>query len=471
MSASSTIALVDNTSPTHAPNDGEGLRHSVGGFHPLSKKLTRESVREGLARRKYAKWRRDRFNDMESAHPPQRASSTSRHQSAERAGNYPRGRSREPIEQTGDECDNDRRMSPTSPGSETIQLSEIDILYENQRGWWFFGIPLYSANSLLNFDPSAWITGNFEDSPVNITNAQVPDPSWEWAWKTWYIDMSYDVDEEGWQYSLAFASRFAWHGTHPWFHSFVRRRRWLRERVKSRAREDVVVQIHLPNDDSSTIHATSRRGGEASVGPENPPAGYLSRMANREEGADPAADEPGDILTLINRLRDSTVDRERIDAVKQFIDEGGEALFRLPEKVSPNATKSPNLSITNFLKIPEIMSTFIFHTSRGQLLDLLLGVIDSITQSPADEETTKKRDSLLNAVTAAEDYLSELEWWIDNNDVPNRGQILFDDIAESSAGVSGIRHPRPRTDGFSATIEIKGIPEEAHIGMDDGDIL
>ena len=96
-----------------------------------------------------------------------------------------------------------------------------------------------------------------------------------------------------------------------------------------------------------------------------------------------------------------------------------------------------------------------------------MDAIDSIPQTPADEETKKRKDSLLRAVTAAEDYLSKLEWWIDNKDVPSPGRILFNDIAESPAGPSGIDHQHSRTDGFGAAFEIKGIPEEAHVGVDD----
>jgi len=452
MSESSPIALVDNTSPTQPANDEQDSRPSARGTHSLSKKFTRESVREGLARRKYAKWRRYQFSDDANDAPLGRdASDASRHQSAGRARSLSRGRSREPTEDIDTERSNDRRTSPASLCSETMQLSEIDILYENQRGWWFFGIPLYSAKSLLNFDPSPWITRDFEDSPVNITNAQVPDPSWEWAWKIWYIDMSYDVDEEGWQYSFAFASRFSWHGSHPWFHSFVRRRRWLRERVKSSAiarqgTEDIVV-----DDDHSTSHASAIRGGGSNVSPGRASAGYLSRVTTRQESAEAALPphQVRDILTLMDELRNATVDRERIDAIKQFIDQGGEELFHLPEQIT------------------EIMSIFIFQTSRGQLLDLLLEAINSIPKNPPDEETEKKRDSLISTVTAAEDYLSELEWWIDNRHVSSPERILFNDTAESPAGPSGMGHQHSQTDGSSAAFEIKGIPEAAHVGVDD----
>jgi len=208
------------------------------------------------------------------------------------------------------------------------------------------------------------------------------------------------------------------------------------------------------DDDHSTSHASAIRGGGSNVGRESASADYINRMATRQEDteADLPPDRVRDILTLMNKLRNSTVDRERIDAIKQFIDEGGEELFHLPEQ------------------IPEIMSVFIFQTSRGQLLDLLLDAIDSIPRSPADEETKKKRDSFLSAVTAVEDYLNKLEWWIDNKDMPPPGRILFNDTAESPAGPSGIGHQHSRPDGFGAAFEIKGIPEEAHVGVDDRDI-
>jgi hypothetical protein len=44
------------------------------------------------------------------------------------------------------------------------------------------------------------------------------------------------VDEEGWEYSFFFRG-FVWHGTSPWFHSFVRRRRWIR--LRRRRMDDI----------------------------------------------------------------------------------------------------------------------------------------------------------------------------------------------------------------------------------------
>ncbi|KAJ9477743.1 Peroxin Pex23-like-Penicillium chrysogenum [Pseudozyma hubeiensis] len=90
---------------------------------------------------------------------------------------------------------------------------EFDVLYENQRGLLVFGIPKFSPRTLFQWDPSPWTSSNGQKSAYNIANAQLPDPSWEWAYSEWYIDMTGDVDEAGWQYSGNFGRRF-WPNVH-----------------------------------------------------------------------------------------------------------------------------------------------------------------------------------------------------------------------------------------------------------------
>ena len=189
----------------------------------------------------------------------------------------------------------------------------IDALYENQRGWFVFGVPYFSANALYNLrvDPSPWLNSDLQPSPVNITNAQVPDPSWEWAWTRWYVDMSLDVDEEGWQYSFFFR-KCAWHGNHPWHHSFVRRRRWLRKRVRRpRGLERVAGDLFSVG---TAPTRTSGGGGSASPLPED--------------------DDITDIATLMARVRRCAVDREKVAAVLRFVREGSEELPYLADHVS-----------------------------------------------------------------------------------------------------------------------------------------
>lgn len=81
---------------------------------------------------------------------------------------------------------------------------EYDVLCENQRGILIFGVPKFSSKTLFQWDPAPWTDARNGDSVYNIANAQLPNPSWEWVHPEWMIDMSGDVDEAGWQYSFNF---------------------------------------------------------------------------------------------------------------------------------------------------------------------------------------------------------------------------------------------------------------------------
>jgi len=237
---------------------------------------------------------------------------------------------------------------------------EIDILFENQRGAFFFGIPLFSSNSLLNFDPTAWetpvITHAAPDKPkdaldaqkqkkwrrkmdpeklqatlhpsaVNITNAQLPSPLWEWSWPRWYVDMSGDVDEEGWSYSFAFWKPSAsWHGTHPWFHSFVRRRRWLRKRVRKHHRlategKTGPKDAHRLNAEYFTIHSSRDRSPDSSIGTSTMNReGFGVTSEDEDESED--LEDIKDLATLLMRLKKAKVDRQKIVAVRGFVEHG-----------------------------------------------------------------------------------------------------------------------------------------------------
>ncbi|OCL05062.1 hypothetical protein AOQ84DRAFT_345298 [Glonium stellatum] len=303
------------------------------------------------------------------------------------------------VDHTEEDHEEEQQEDEQPPKEE----SHIDILYENQRGWFIFGIPQFSQNALWNLklDQSPWVDAKFKPSPVNITNAQVPDPSWVWEWKTWYVDMSHDVDEEGWQYSFYFRN-FSWHGNHPWFHSFVRRRRWLRKRVKQK----------LP---PKTKDNRERLFGETfSIGT------TLARATTT--GSPPIVDVPNeeieeikDIPALMNRLRKFTIDREKVVAVNKFIDEAGEELYYLAEQM------------------PTIMSMLMFQNSRRQLLTSMMHTFDAASshreehkeRGEEEDEIEKRRiDSLLNAVKAAEEECKKLEYWSDIRRVAQDGNSL-----------------------------------------------
>lgn len=122
-----------------------------------------------------------------------------------------------------------------------IQLSEqdarheykIEMVIENQRGMQFFGIPLFSKNSLIPIiDPSNYqllTGGNLKLIDNNLINFPLPDINWEWFWGSWYVLMLNDVDDQGWAYSKIFFGNHHWKGKY-YFGNCVRRRIWIRVR-------------------------------------------------------------------------------------------------------------------------------------------------------------------------------------------------------------------------------------------------
>ncbi|KAF2875664.1 hypothetical protein BDV95DRAFT_484763 [Massariosphaeria phaeospora] len=272
--------------------------------------------------------------------------------------------------------------------------SHIDILYENQRGWFVFGIPLFSSKALWNLriDQSPWVDAKFKPSAINITNAQVPDPSWKWEWKSWYVDMSHDVDEEGWQYSLWFRGA-AWHGNHPWFHSFVRRRRWLRKRTKSKTSPKTKNNRERLFGETLSIGTSVARTHTA--GPST------QEGSTRDQSVD---EEIKDVPTLMRRLKTAAIDREKIVIIHKFVDEGGEELHYLAEQMPP------------------IMSMLVFQNSRRQLLSTLMNTIDAAREHRKSHETEgnpenaaeeRRINNLLKALEAADEECKKLEYWSD----------------------------------------------------------
>lgn len=443
------ISLVDATVPRDSQNRSRTPSPSPA-WRDLVRKPTKESVREQLARRKYAKWQQERYSSAQVGfvankgksreHIPEQASPTTEEGAQTTVTDFARVSS-----------DRGRKSRRKQDGTgESDSSSVIDILYENQRGWFFFGIPLYSHSSLLNLDPAPWMTKDFKDSAVDITNAQVPDPSWIWGWKTWYVDMSYDVDEEGWQYSFSFGKKWAWHGSHPWFHSFVRRRRWLRKRTKrgdgrGEEKSGTMDAAHHLTADYFTIHSKRDRS-PASLGINGTstatPSSYeiISKTHELEENSEDIKDIPN----LFKALHLAKVDREKIEAVGKFVDQGADELTYLKEKV------------------PEILSLLVFQTSRTQLLNLLRQSAEGSQKRAASEADSQaersRREALLSAAQAVENQINGLEYWSDPK------HTLVDDSHDES-GVQVDQAPRVVSEEHLAN-DIRGISSDAEVDVD-----
>lgn len=94
--------------------------------------------------------------------------------------------------------------------------------YENER--WYIGLG-FSERSLLSTDRYAWSS---KDGKVELRRESFYLPNDEWEWEgDWFVDKSIECDIEGWEYALDFPRQYFGYQSKS---SFVRRRRWARQR-------------------------------------------------------------------------------------------------------------------------------------------------------------------------------------------------------------------------------------------------
>jgi hypothetical protein len=301
--------------------------------------------------------------------------------------------------------------------------SAIDILYENQRGGIFCGFRLFSGRALGFLDPAPWTNIAQKASATDIKNAQCPDPSWEWAWADWSVNHQDDVDDEGWEYSFMFSKRFSWHGP-SWYNSCVRRRAWIRMRYKV-DKGLHVNEAHNLTPDYFTINAESERSRNSSQ-----VRGIGSKKSFTEDMETYDPSNIRDIGRLMRELKLSRIDREKMEAIENFVEDGGEDLVYLKDRMH------------------DIMASFIFQASRKTLLAHLSTALDeaiataesqprskiqasgsqlSPSFKPGDYKSSKtdietRIKNLEAAVAAADSEVKTLEYWSDIKDIAEKGQ-------------------------------------------------
>ncbi|KAI1005372.1 hypothetical protein K3495_g2845 [Podosphaera aphanis] len=282
-----------------------------------------------------------------------------------------------------------RAMSSIATTHKRTSNVAIDVLYENQRGGFICGKPFFSARALGNLDPAPWTNILQKPSATNIHTAQPPDPSWEWIGKTWSVYNKDCTDKDGWEYSFAFHGKFAWHKGR-WWNSFVRRRAWVRKRIKKKV-DPKFNDVNMLNMDYFTVHSGHVHGKSQSSS-----QGNTNHDDNHGQMDNAHLDE--EIChsdTLKNVLRSGRIDREKIDAVKMFIENGNEELIHLQDQMH------------------DIMRLFVFHASREALIAHLRNVLDekfpeqSREQFATDER--RKYTYLAAALKTAEEEIKLVE--------------------------------------------------------------
>ena len=469
------IDLVDTTKPRESLEEegsspsfpSSSIPRSDSGTL-LSRQWTKGGLQKQLARRKYARYQEGKEDNTASL--PDSGDESSSNE----AGLSQEGKSNKESVRSGRLRDKIPFKKKAKAKSGEKLDTFIDVLYENQRGSFFCGIPLYSSKSHLNFDPSPWQTANFKDSAVNITNFQLPDPSWAWDWKTWYVDMSHDVDDEGWEYSFSFNSVYSWHGTHPFLYSFARRRRWLRRRVRIHPHNAVgkkgsMRNAHMLNEDYFTIHATKRSRESSAERSTNNQSSYMPGVHGDDESEENFG-EISDISALMAALRRSRLYREKIAAVKMFLEQGGDELFYLAEKM------------------PEILAMFVHQTSCRQLQSYLLEVLDdaTITNSKGKDKEKGEEDSDIDIAEAHQTKIDNLLKAVKASGVPTNDVHHWSDVRDratsSEAGPTeetyaldasepaevNTDQPHAHSDDDETNIpeEIKGIPKDAYVSKE-----
>lgn len=242
----------------------------------------------------------------------------------------------------------------------------------------------------------------------------MPDPSWKWAWPEWHINQDDGVDPEGWEYSFMFARTFSWHKAR-WYNSFVRRRAWTRKRVSMRQGIDEdAADPHMLNTEYFTVRPSSmdtmRTGGS---GNNNIKTGSSSRHSRASMsissflGVDGKMRPVEDIDTLMAVLSRSRIDREKIEAVENFLDHGEEELAHLQHKMH------------------DIMAMFVFQASRRALLSRLNEVFADAQGELKQHDTgrlQRRTNNLKAAIHHADEECQRLEYWSDIRKIVNEGE-------------------------------------------------
>ncbi|EFQ29102.1 meiotically up-regulated 65 protein [Colletotrichum graminicola M1.001] len=288
---------------------------------------------------------------------------------------------------------------------EAERETAVDVLWENERGCIACGIALFSGKALGNLDPSPWQNQFHKTSPTTIKTAQVPDPSWEWAWPEWRVHRPEGVttDEFGWEYSFMFSKKFSWHGP-KWWNSFVRRRCWVRKRIKKKP-ENISDDPHMLNSDYFTVTPANHSRSSSVAGSRRGSVGKTSMQTSMVE----ETPDIEDVWTLMAVLRASRIDREKIEAVENYLAHTKDNLEHLQDEMH------------------DIMGIFVFQASRRLLLSRLTQIYDDAIAADEEQEgdngmAKERKEHLAAAIKHADEEVKRLSYWSDVKGLAENGE-------------------------------------------------
>ncbi|KAF9906228.1 hypothetical protein EC991_000855 [Linnemannia zychae] len=233
-----------------------------------------------------------------------------------------------------------------------------DFLYQHQRGAFFLGTPKFSSKSLLPVDPDEWTDQTFQTSAMDTSDYELPDPSWEWVHKSWLVDMTGDVDEDGWEYAMTFHGS-PWHGNYEIFRSFARRRRWLRLRKrkgkslgKPGALPERTYPPSVPNISQSQLDATIALQQDAT--PYSTIDQKTGKGISTGAGSLPLPLPSAKRVDLYQSLKKSHSDREKLAHVAQYV------------------VRYPNDFDDMENRMDKYLNIFDYETSRREFISMLL---------------------------------------------------------------------------------------------------
>jgi hypothetical protein len=262
------------------------------------------------------------------------------------------------------------------------------------------------------------------------------------------------VDEDGWEYSFMFSKKFSWHKAR-WWNSFVRRRAWIRKRVRKNAgyaaQEGAMLlspeyfSVRKSTDEGPVDRSPSRGGGSTTRSKRG------SSFSTAGMGEEPVEDieSVGELLAV---LRASRIDREKIEAVGNYLDHAGDELKGLQDVMH------------------DIMTVFVFQASRRALLSKLTDVYDkaaaewergkkkAVTGDGEDgEELGRRVKNLAEAVKHADEEVRKLEYWSDVKMVVTEGDSKgavderqgWDEGWQPGLDRSGAKAPKVEGDGVA----------------------